>query len=166
MRCDAPLQRVWAECRSPMRIFTLLIAQANDGLHTHTTHISHFSVFFFLVRLWICLSCSTHKSTSRIHRNNPTTTRPVFALPQHAASHLSFVVHNLRQASTEKKKLSELRIDICDQSRWTDEKYITDEKGIYSSRHWNRVCSTHLALFPTTSSHTQFPTTHTQRTWK
>lgn len=47
MRCDAPLQRVWAECRSPMRIFALLIAQANDGLHTHTTHISHFSFFFF-----------------------------------------------------------------------------------------------------------------------
>lgn len=103
MRCDAPLQRVWAECRSPMRIFALLIALANDGLNTHTTHISHFSFFFFFWFVCVCLSCSTHKSTSRIHRNNPTTTRPVFALPQHAASHLSFVVHNLRQASTEKK---------------------------------------------------------------
>lgn len=104
MRCDAPLQRVWAECRSPMRIFTLLIAQANDGLHTHTTHISHFSVFFFF---WFVCGSVYHAAHTKAHRAYIGIIQPQHGLSLpclnmlHHICHLSYTTYGRRR---QKKK--------------------------------------------------------------
>lgn len=163
LRCATPARLGWVQV-SDENIRTVNSAGEWWATHTHDSHIAFQFLFFFgsFVSVYHAAHTKAHRAYIGIIQPQHGLSLPCLNMLHHIC-HLSYTTYGRRR---QKKKLSELRIDICDQSRWTDEKYITDEKGIYSSRHWNRVCSTHLALFPTTSSHTQFPTTHTQRTWK